>query len=172
MPQLRAMFPDETGWDEYIRMSNASMDAVTFTDTYPMQTGQITFRADGREVGSGSKVIVPLDADAVTVTVSAAYVWHTEVGSALYTVQVISPAAPQSLLTGLSIVPCLNNTLDPPFAPATYIYAATEVSPFTSEVAVVATHGSGVTGVTVQVGGKTVDAAHVPLNNATDGTKF
>ena len=85
------------------------------------------------------------------------------------TVQVVSPAAPQSLLTGLSIVPSLNNTLDPPFAPATYIYTATEVSPFTSEVAVVATHGSGVTGVTVQVGGKTVDAAHVPLNNATDG---
>ena len=55
-------------------------------------------------------------------TARAAYVWHTEVGSALYTVQVISPAAPQSLLTGLSIVPCLNNTLVPPFSPGHYIY--------------------------------------------------
>ena len=117
-----------------LKLPNASMDAVTFTDTYPMQTGQISFTADGRSVGSGSRVTVPLDADQVTVTVRAAYVWHTEVGSALYTVQVISPAAPQSLLTGLSIVPCLNNTLDPPFAPATYIYTAREVSPFTSQV--------------------------------------
>ena len=76
-----------------LKLPNASMDAVTFTDTYPMQTGQISFTADGRSVGSGSRVTVPLDADQVTVTVRAAYVWHTEVGSALYTVQVISPAS-------------------------------------------------------------------------------
>ena len=117
-----------------LKLPNASMDAVTFTDTYPMQTGQISFTADGRSVGSGSRVTVPLDADQVTVTVSAAYVWHTEVGSALYTVQVISPAAPQSLLTGLSIVPCLNNTLEPPFSPGHYIYT-TSVLPRPSQLA-------------------------------------
>ena len=37
-----------------LKLPNASMDAVTFTDTYPMQTGQISFTADGRSVGSGA----------------------------------------------------------------------------------------------------------------------
>ena len=31
-----------------LQLPNSSVFAVTFTDTYPMQTGEITFTADGR----------------------------------------------------------------------------------------------------------------------------
>jgi hypothetical protein len=103
------------------------------------------------------------------VTITASYVWHQEVGSKLYTVTIKSPAAPESQLSGLSVVPCLNNTLVPPFQPDVYNYQTSEVDCMTDEVEVVTKHGNAVTGVKVMVKGAAVDPMHVHLNNATDG---
>ena len=55
-----------------LQLPNSSVFAVTFTDTYPMQTGQITFTADGRPAGSGAATTLLLDQDTVHVTITAA----------------------------------------------------------------------------------------------------
>ena len=67
------------------------------------------------------------------------------------------------------VVPCANDTLAPPFSPGHYLYTAHEADPFTGEVAIKTACTGGCHSVSVLVDGKTVDAAHVPLNNATDG---
>ena len=69
----------------------------------------------------------------------------------------------------LKVVPCANDTLAPPFSPGHYLYTAHEADPFTGEVAIKTACTGGCHSVSVLVDGKTVDAAHVPLNNATDG---
>ena len=153
-----------------LTLPNASVDFVTFTDTFPMKTGSVTWAADGVAVPGASTLhaTVNLDADTVVLLVNAAYVWHREVGETLYTVTIQSPPAPDSLLSSLAVVPCLNNTLLPPFNPTTYNYEAAEADCATDEVKVVTKQSADAT-VKVTVSGVTMDPMHVRLNNATDG---
>jgi hypothetical protein len=153
-----------------LTLPNASVDYVTFTDTFPMPTGRVAWAADGVSVPGASalKATVNLDADTVVVTIQASYVWHTEVGYAVYTVTVQAPPAPESQLSSLAVVPCLNSTLVPPFQPNVYNYETSEEDCTTNEVQMVTKQAADATA-KVTVKGLVVDAMHVKLNNATDG---
>ena len=65
---------------------------VRINTTYPMTTGKVAVTADGVTAGTGKLAVIDLDADNELVTVSAAYVWHTELGSATYDVRIVRPA--------------------------------------------------------------------------------
>jgi hypothetical protein len=153
-----------------LTLPNASVDYVTFTDTYPMQTGRVQWTADGVAVAGASShmAVIDLDADTVVLRITTSYVWHTEVGYTTYTVTIRGPAAPDSQLSQLQVVPCLNNTLVPPFQPDIYNYQTSEANCATGEVEVLTKQAADAT-VKVEVGGVAVDPMHLKLHNATDG---
>ena len=153
-----------------LMLPNASVDFVTFTDTYPMPTGRVQWTADGVAVDGASDrtATIKLDADTVVLAVQTSYVWHPEVGYTTYTVTIKSPAAPDSLLSQLQVVPCLNNTLVPPFRPTIYNYQTSQADCMTDEVEVLTKQSADAT-VKVEVSGIPVDPMHVKLHNATDG---
>ena len=153
-----------------LTLPNASVDFVTFTDTYPMPTGRVTWTADGVAVAGGSDrgATVDLDADTVVVVIKASYVWHAELGYTTYTVTIKAPAAPDSQLSQLQVLPCLNNTLVPPFQPDIYNYQTSEADCMTDEVEVLTKEAADAK-VKVVVKGVAVDPMHLKLNNATDG---
>jgi hypothetical protein len=78
--------------------------------------------------------------------------------------------APESQLSSLVVVPCLNNTLVPAFKPSVYNYEVSEADCATNEVEVLTKQAADAT-VKVAVKGATVDPMQVKLNNATDGPR-
>lgn len=75
-----------------LTLANSSVSELTVETTYPMATGKVAVTADGVTAGTGKLAVIDLDADSELVTVSAAYVWHTELGSATYDVKIVRPA--------------------------------------------------------------------------------